>query len=100
MDIASIQGSTLLSQVAGQRGGKGPLGEQPNEVSEALAAAPQTEGPDQGGVVATTEAGNPGGGGNTRDGGEEQALTYTAAGALGGANADQQAPGGSLNVTA
>jgi hypothetical protein len=103
MDIASIQGSSLLSQVAGQRGGNGPLGEQPNEVSQALAAPPQTEGPDQGGVVATTESGNPGGNGNTRGDGDRDdgsSQTYGASGMVGGAGANQSSPGQILNVTA
>ena len=98
MDMASIQGTTLLSQTAMQRGGNGPLGEQPNEVSQAMAVPPQTEGPDQGGLQATTQTENPGGGGNTR--GEEQAFTYSAAGVLGEVSGDQSAPGGALNVTA
>ena len=98
MDIASLQGTTLQSQTAMQRGGNGPLGEQPNEVSQAMATPPQTEGPDQGGLTATTQPESSGGDGNTR--GDEQALTYTAAGVVGGGNGDQPPPGGALNVTA
>lgn len=101
MDIASVQGSNVLGQIAQARGGTGPLGEQPGEVGQALSAPPQGEGPQNaGGVAAPAQNDSSGGNANTRDGSDEEALTYTAAGALGGADEEGGASGGTINVTA
>ncbi|GAB6043395.1 hypothetical protein [Endothiovibrio diazotrophicus] len=104
MDIASVQGSNLFSQMGVPRGSNGPLGEQPNEVSQALAAPPQTVAPPPGGVVATAESGNPGGDGNGRGDGDRDDGSSQGYGAgtygAGGASAGQSLPGGLLDVTA